>query len=631
MHIELFSLDEEPLEFNKDMYVAMRNRIFELEAKTVNYAPFKQSRKRAVDRLMDENYERGYGLTSTHGHDPESTHHSKRPTYRNDAYIQYHPSLAHPYAPGPTDGIASYRYPRSYPAWYTPETCISEPFHRPYQVSHPGTTDRERIQQRPANAQADYRSDYESRLRFLSLNDGRAARSTLNLHSAKHTPTAIKPRPSVPQTAGSAPGFSHTSHDCNSQPCTGSKPSATTSTGTTGQQQQQQQQRQSFHQRQHRAQQQAQSDYSRNYHLQKHLRMLDQQRAAQMAQMAQKQQQQHGFKIQRQYESHQQMYPASVMATQSLPAQHQEQQRQQESRVGDVHQITQQQHQTAQQQLIQRYQQHRLLQQKQQQANQLQSISQRTAGRATGGDLPTPAPPRSPRTLISNPNSGEKLEHSSGKKSDRPLECSNCMALEPFESVPRTGLGLDTSSQTPHTAVAPTRANGMLLCPTCMQFLQSHGKARPVPPFRVNFLKKIHCRFKRELQEVRFHGWQDAQVLEIEDRMTEEDFLAVFHAGVEEGLVITGSTSGRKSPLSSVSASESDGPVVIKIEDDSEMPSVQLSTEMRVFPNEASVGSLFGHRWMSEPMVGYTVVYFGGSDRARMVPMNPTIPTLSTF
>ncbi|KAF9353742.1 hypothetical protein BGX34_011402 [Mortierella sp. NVP85] len=45
---------------------------------------------------------------------------------------------------------------------------------------------------------------------------------------------------------------------------------------------------------------------------------------------------------------------------------------------------------------------------------------------------------------------------------------------------------------------------------------------------------KIHTRFKRELQEIRFQGWQDAQVLEIEDRVSEREFQIVFN-GVDEG------------------------------------------------------------------------------------------------
>ncbi|KAF9931722.1 hypothetical protein BGZ65_004752 [Modicella reniformis] len=291
-----------------------------------------------------------------------------------------------------------------------------------------------------------------------------------------------------------------------------------------------QEQRQSFHQRRHRAQQQAQSDYSRSYHLQKHWRILDQQRAAQMAQ--------------------------------------------------------QQQHQHRQGSRIQR------------------------------------------PTASEDPSCGDKIGCSPRKKSQRPSECSNCMVLEVFGSV------------LPSTA-ALSAANGKLLCPACL-YQQGNGKARPIPPFRVNFLKKIYCRLKRELQEVRFHGWQDAQTLEIEDRMTEKDFRSVFYTGVEEGLVMKESPSGRQTSILATSpplpvlasgnssATISDGPIVIKVEDDDETPSKfsdQLSAnEVRVFSSESSVDDLFGHQL---PMVGYTAVYFGGSDRTRMVPMNPTVSSLN--
>lgn len=96
-------------------------------------------------------------------------------------------------------------------------------------------------------------------------------------------------------------------------------------------------------------------------------------------------------------------------------------------------------------------------------------------------------------------------------------------------------------------------------------------------------------------------------------------------------------------PASAVGATE-EGPIVIKIEDDdddvSAIGSQQSlfssgsslpSSEVRTFMSEAAVGEVFGQRWKTEPMVGYTLVHFGGSDRTRMVPMNPTVPSLSKF
>jgi hypothetical protein len=182
-----------------------------------------------------------------------------------------------------------------------------------------------------------------------------------------------------------------------------------------------------------------------------------------------------------------------------------------------------------------------------------------------------------------------------------------------------------------------------------------------VPPFRVNFLKKIHSRFKKELQEVRFQGWQDAQVLEVEDRMSELDWKRIFcaagtldeAAAVRSRQMSASSTTAVSSPVSTkagtpvATAGTEEGPIVIKIEDDDNdvaigqslfpssttpcqatSPSLNLS-EVKMFTSEAAVGEVFGQRWKTEPMVGYTLVHFGGSDRTRMVPMNPTVPSLS--
>ncbi|KAF9126784.1 hypothetical protein BGW39_006353 [Mortierella sp. 14UC] len=206
---------------------------------------------------------------------------------------------------------------------------------------------------------------------------------------------------------------------------------------------------------------------------------------------------------------------------------------------------------------------------------------------------------------------------------------------------------------------------GRLLCPACIQYWQAHGKCRPVPPFRVNFLKKIHSRFKKELQEVRFQGWQDAQVLEVEDRMTELDWKRIFCATGTIDEAAAAAARSRQTSVSSTTAASSpvihsikaatpmaaagteEGPIVIKIEDDDDdvvigqsrfssfttpdqaAPSSLPSSEVKTFMSEAAVGEVFGQRWKTEPMVGYTLVHFGGSDRTRMVPMNPTVPSLT--
>lgn len=153
-------------------------------------------------------------------------------------------------------------------------------------------------------------------------------------------------------------------------------------------------------------------------------------------------------------------------------------------------------------------------------------------------------------------------------------------------------------------------------------------------------------------------------MLEIEDRMDESEFQMVFN-GLDEGDVSqsrsrqstvseqslrTGVTSTTPSDQAStvvpattaplkmnteIDPKEVDG-IVIKIEDDDESPAAFSKlkpdeVDVRTFQSEASVGELFGHRWRTEPVVGYTLVHFGGSDRTRMVPMNPTVPSLSKF
>ncbi|KAK3814887.1 MAG: hypothetical protein J3Q66DRAFT_441097 [Benniella sp.] len=613
----LFSLDEEPHEFNKDMYVAMRNRIFELEAKAANYTPFNHSRKRVAEWLMDENYpyhEHSYGPAFVHGYDAKAIRYPKR-AHCNDAYLQHHPSPAHLHPPISTEKKIPYRYPRSYPSWYTPETNTFESYHQLYRTQqHPSSMfDRERVQQRPGHSQADSHPGHDLHPRMFAPADSTGARPALPV---KRSLTMIKPRPSFLEITSSRPEPSCPKAPQALQLCTGSELPATAIT---------QQQQQSFHQRQHRAQQQAQSDYSRKYHLQKHLRMLDQQRAAQIALQQQQQQQHHhhqqqqqqSFRIQRQYESHQQMCPASSKS-QELEIQ------QPEDTTSIAHRTTHQ--------MVQRHQQ--------------QSIPQRTVDCSTMGNGSQRVSTILPSRMFVRDLSRDKPSH---QKSERPLECSNCMTLEPFQSAPPSDLQLVTSSKPAlvasdrdniHTAANTSTATGGLLCPPCMQYLQNHGKVRPPLPFKVNFLKKIHCRLKRELREVRFHGWQDAQTLEIEDQMTEENFQTVFHAGVgkksvRQGLSIGGQTnSSGTSTLPQVSTSKPDGPEVISIDDgdDDKMAnesSGQSSIEKVRFSSESSVEGLFGPWWKSEPMVGYTAVCFGGSDKIRMVPMNPTISALN--
>ncbi|KAG0366674.1 hypothetical protein BGZ54_005050 [Gamsiella multidivaricata] len=316
---------------------------------------------------------------------------------------------------------------------------------------------------------------------------------------------------------------------------------------------------------------------------------------------------------------------------------------------------------TQQQQMLQRYQQHRQMQQKQQQLRQLQYLRSRQAG-----SYPTQ---KNPHNVTASPGShsptpprvfGPQVDRPI-KKSTRPLECSNCMALDSLAWRPKAELQIVTpDGSTPSGAPPESATESKILCPACTQYLQMHGKPRPVPPFRANFLKKIHTRFKRELQEVRFQGWQDAQVLEIEDRMVEREFQMVFN-GLDEGdasLIQNEQSSGTGSPappapvatVEVFASTPSEKPsgestaipstakepetIIIKIEDDDDddMPlktSEPDHVEVRTFQSEASVGELFGHRWRTEPVVGYTLVHFGGSDRTRMVPMNPTVPSLT--
>ncbi|KAG0373744.1 hypothetical protein BGX24_011309 [Mortierella sp. AD032] len=702
----LFSLDEEPKEFNEGMYIAMKNRIFELEAKTVNYAPFNRSRKRSVDRSMDESAEHGHGHDyygrSIHSYEGELGHSSKRAAYHHPHHPQRHspPSPPSPaYGPRPEDRQYIYRHAPSYPSWYTPETYMSGS-HVQHSSRHPPRTgDRESASS--SHPQLENRSS-----RDLNGHDsGGPLPSPPRTLTSK--PQTVQPRPILPHRGGEAGGPTNVLQNSTSQPtrhAPSSHPSSSqyphanpqsieqapalsTPSQQAQQQQQQEQQRQSFHQRQHRAQQQAQSDYSRSYHLQKHMRMLDQQRALKLAQQQQQQQQQQQVqqpvKIQRQYQPHQQMYPHSS----SIPAsnqsqlslqQQQQQQQHQASRLMAIHHHQQQQ-QSAQQQLIQRYQAQRLLQQKQLQARQLQELRQRATMAQSLSAGTTLAAMKAQAAVVHGTNSNgvaaptNTTEGGASKgKSARPLECSNCMALDSLTWRPRveSAPAAVSSPSALDSSVHGTSGNnstveGRLLCPACIQYWQAYGKCRPVPPFRVNFLKKIHSRFKKELQEVRFQGWQDAQVLEVEDRMTELDWKRVFCATGTIDEAAAAAVRSRQTSVSSTAAASSpvihsikaatpaavagteEGPIVIKIEDDDDdvvigqsvFPSTATtgqvtspslpSSEVKTFMSEAAVGEVFGQRWRTEPMVGYTLVHFGGSDRTRMVPMNPTVPSLT--
>ncbi|KAF9948512.1 hypothetical protein BGZ70_002193 [Mortierella alpina] len=430
---------------------------------------------------------------------------------------------------------------------------------------------------------------------------------------------------------------------------------------------------------------------------------MDQQRAAQLAQQKQQQeekqqqQQQQSFKIQRHYQPHQRMYPhpstSQSTQAQQQPPPPQQQQQHQALRGAAFHQ---QQQQAAQQQLIQRYrEQQRQLQQKkqQQQVRQLQYLRQRTAAAQAAASVSVFTTPQT-ASAMGHGNAGapiaDKVDRPMRPKPTRPLECSNCMALDSLTWRPKIENPSSSSSSSPSCASAPdTHASegstptteGKLLCPACMQYWQAHGKCRPVPPYRTNFLKKIHCRFKKELQEVRFQGWQDAQVIEFDDKMSEREFHAVFKVLPSEDTWGTrsrqtsvsshhnhsGAPTAASSPVlrsasataasgvtdssvaksvgatpSVASAGSAEGPVVIKIEDDddekveaspsgaaSAQASAKGNEDELAFQSEAAVGDLFGHRWKTEPMVGYTLVHFGGSDRTRMVPMNPTVPSLT--
>ncbi|CAO3574036.1 unnamed protein product [Mortierella alpina] len=795
----LFSLDEVPAEFNQDMYIAMRNRIFELEAKAVNYSPFSHSRKRSIDRSDLDDYPgfRGYGT--------DNTHYSKRASHGQSTRS----SRSHGYPLDDHQPSPAHRPSSSYPSWYTPEVYTngsrypqqfsrreveyngdprsfgpphyeidSDPASRPgspqlaghHQQALPPmrtghTPPPSGNQGRPNPPPHSYRPPPQS----LDPHPSQARHEERPTHPGSpdrsyavgdHVHPHPTPNPVRAQAAGHGPPSHLSQQPSHSQPPPAHHPPHPHAHHSQQPQQQQQttqaypplhHRRQphpqhlqhppngpaagaqphanpmnsvgsdppmSVHQQRHRAQQQAQSAHSRSYHLHKHMRMLDQQRAAQLAaqqqqhekqkqaqqqqqhpqqQQQQQQQQQSGqpFKpIQRHYQPHQQMYPVhnQPIAIKPHPQPPQAQQVQQQQRQQQIlrpspfqpqQRSVQQQQQHHQHQLLQRYHQQRQLQQKQHQLRQLQLLRSRSSA------APYPTQKNSHYAVAASPGShsptpprvfGPQVDRPI-KKSTRPLECSNCMALDSVTWRPKVDdLSAEDSSLAGSTGSAndgDASTRSKILCPPCTLYLETHGKPRPVGTFRANFLKKIHTRFKRELQEVRFQGWQDAQVLEIEDRMSEREFQMVFNGlddsdasqitsgqvsasgspapvsssasgpastTVDPTVTASGATSDAseqesKKPgdaFSSVGEAKTDGNIVIKIEDDDDDAQALTrkaqkpeNVEVRTFQSEASVGELFGHRWRTEPVVGYTLVHFGGSDRTRMVPMNPTVPSLS--
>ncbi|KAF9578154.1 hypothetical protein BGW38_006199, partial [Lunasporangiospora selenospora] len=585
----LFSLDEDPKEFNEEMYIAMRNRIFELEAKSDHYTPFNRGRKRSLDRMaMIDEY---FGHPDSLYHDHEAGHYPKRHAHYSHHY-PYHPVsyLSH------MDGPHLYRSGPSYPPWYDSDVHMSGPhgFHQKYppvprHLHHPP---------HPYGGHGRYprAADWESSDRPMSMlypGSGEHPPHPSQQHSSEassppqdplsHTkasprapgmatqPRPIKPYPTDgvpvspalayhPSSPQSSPRLSmnqppsvsreaqghHGPHPARGPVVVaGSMSTAAAAAAAAAAQQQ----LQSFHQRQHRAQQRAQSDYSRSYHLQKHMRMLDQQRAAKLAQQTQAMH----------MHSHPQRVPAPHAPSQSIPAPppvsapapgmaqtqqaHQQQQQQRMSPPSQQQQGTaSKQYQPHQQMypaktmpppgLLQKQQQQQQ-QHHQQQARHIQLIRKKNAMADKKTPESTPERMAAPVGLVR-----PTLVSSQGRPVTLPLECSNCMALDSLSWLPKSdpedanlASTSPTSTSGGSSPISPSPSSsteGRLLCPPCMQYQLSHGKSRSVPSYRTNFLKKTHGRFKKALQEIRFQGWQDAQSLEIVDRMTEREFNLVF-------------------------------------------------------------------------------------------------------
>ena len=650
------------------MYIAMRNRIFELEAKTVHYIPFSRtSRKRPVDRaVLIDDYHCSGAQQHTHGHslhsaDTDVIHPSKRPAYHHISHHHPpHPEHMSPPLLGGADagssGIHSshgYQQSTSYPSGYSPNACFS--YHGSQSALHPSRYPRaigRELDQytrvsKVHQTMTDDRQDPDghgannTRASSFSVSVDRSPLGGRRLPIASGLPPAIQPRPILPNSDAPANVSGSRISQVSLQHTPLASQDFTLSTqashmATVAAAAAAAQQRQSFHQRQHRAQQQAQSDYSRSYHLQKHMRMMDQRRATQLTQQKQRhQQQQHQMQlqlpvfkpIQRHYQPHQQMYSStSTRTTPVLPLPQQGASQQQ------MHQ----------QRLLQYHQQRQQVR-VQQQARQLQYLRNRSLpiGSPAGSPRlsPSPAPSLEDTSLdlpsFANPASGKSTIK-------RPLECFNCMSLDSLSWRPRTtsdslssSLALDSAATGRSWPSRLTPADGGYLCNACTQYLQVHGHCRPVPPFRVNFLKKIHCRFKKALLEVRFQGWQDARVLEIGDHISPQDFQSIFEElddiTTEPEALTTAEKSKMSKPLATTTE-EHGGRIVIRIEDSDDectpltvksVPhSLLTASEImkRAFQSEAAVGELFGRRWKTEPMVGYTLVHFGGSDRTRNGP-----------
>ncbi|KAG0222397.1 hypothetical protein BGW41_006012, partial [Actinomortierella wolfii] len=395
----LFSLDEIPSQFTEDMYIAMRNRIFELERKADNYSPF-TPRKRSIDRsdYLEEHPEL-YGYD--YGYGPEYGHHPKRAAYPYPPYPPYarppprhgdehdndspshygpvhsyagYPPRHHPYAspsrfPPPQRsprhsqfGSSSaqnsrpsspveeqapsgqsqqqqqqqpsqqtrrppspvFYQPSSYPSWYAPEYYHSDPsksskypprgypryYHpddypgRPYPYGSHGHYDIVPVRPQAANDQANSPSNKAG---STTSGTGASAGGASASNGSGHTSGQPSPPPGTltheaDQGARPAPGQeqqqkpqqgavahrgSQAQGASQGQPQTRSHPQPIKPAPPQPQRlapapgPPSSQQSISLKQLQHRQQQQQQSAHSRLYHLQRNMRMLDQQRLQQ--------------------------------------------------------------------------------------------------------------------------------------------------------------------------------------------------------------------------------------------------------------------------------------------------------------------------------------------------------------
>ncbi|KAG0306130.1 hypothetical protein BGZ97_000856 [Linnemannia gamsii] len=184
----LFSLDEVPTEFNQDMYIAMRNRIFELEAKSVNYSPFSHSRKRSFERNGLDDYPDRYA----YGYDLDAGHYSKRPAHR---YLSHgHPDQGPP-------PQTPYRQSTSHPSWYTPEVYSARPRYPPHHGRPP--LDRERDHHHPGEGPY-YDNDHGTGSRPVCTQSTSCFGAVKTATSLKSTSTPFPSAPVCAPTAGSA-------------------------------------------------------------------------------------------------------------------------------------------------------------------------------------------------------------------------------------------------------------------------------------------------------------------------------------------------------------------------------------------------------------------------------------------